>query len=165
MTNELKDIDMNDMVPYERDDNMMTKVKWFIETNDIDNRFLKDYENMHKSMEDSQINDFYEARRHIQSAMMGDTPVKTVQNRQCIDDMSDYDSEHHRISRSVGHRLDLGPIMLPGAQQHTTVELAAALKIQENIEGKYKAHLQSKDGQYRNVQNGRKYDTTIRWYI
>ena len=97
--------------------------------------------------------------------MMGDTPVKTVQNRQCIDDMSDYDSEHHRISRSVGHRLDLGPIMLPGAQQHTTVELAAALKIQENIEGKYKAHLQSKDGQYRNVQNGRKYDTTIRWYI
>ena len=61
MTNELKDIDTNDTVPYERDDNMMTKVKWFIETNDIDNRFLKDYENMHKSMEDSQINDFYEA--------------------------------------------------------------------------------------------------------
>ena len=33
-------------------------------------------------MEDSQITDFYEAERHIQSAMMGDTPVKTVQNRQ-----------------------------------------------------------------------------------
>ena len=40
MTNELKDMDINDMVPYERDDNMMTKIKWSIETNDIDNRFF-----------------------------------------------------------------------------------------------------------------------------
>ena len=136
MTKELKDVDTNDTVPYERDNNMMTKVKWSTETNDIDNRFLRDYENMHKSMEDRQINDFYEARRRIQSAMMGDTPMKTVQNRQCIDNMSDYDSEHHRISKSVCHRLDLGPIMLPGAQQHTTVESAAALKIQDKIEGK-----------------------------
>ena len=30
----------------------MTKVRWSTETNDIDNRFLRDYENMHKSMED-----------------------------------------------------------------------------------------------------------------
>ena len=150
MTNELKDIDMNDTVPYERDDNMMTKVKWSTETNDIDDRFLRDYENMCKSMEDRQINDYYEAQRHIQSAMMGDTPVKTVQNRQCIDNMSDYDSEHHRITKSVHHRLDLGPIMLLGAQQHTTVESAAALKIQYKIEGKYKAHMQSNNGQYRN---------------
>ena len=52
--------------------------------------------------------------------------------------------------KSVHHRLDLGPIMLPGAQQHTTVESAAALKIQDKIEGKYKAHMQSNDGQYRN---------------
>ena len=121
MTNELKDIDTNDTVPYERDNNMMTKVKWSTETNDIDNRFLRDYENMHKSMEGRQIKDFYEARRHIQSAMMGDTPVKTVQNRQCIDNVSDYDSEHHRISKSVCHRLDLGPNRLLGAQQHTTL--------------------------------------------
>ena len=56
------------------------KVKWSIETNDVDNNFLRDYENMRKLMEDRQINDFYEARRHTQSAMMGDTPVKTVQN-------------------------------------------------------------------------------------
>ena len=61
MTNELKDVGMNDTVPYERDDNMTTKVKWSTETNDIDNQFLRDYENMHKSMEDSQIDDFYEA--------------------------------------------------------------------------------------------------------
>ena len=122
MTNELRDTDTNDTVPYERNDNVMTKVKWSIETNDIDNDFLRDYKNMHKSIKDRQINDFYEARRHIKSAMMGDTPVKTVQNRQYIDNMSDYDSEHHKISKSVHHRLDLGPISLPGAQQHTAVE-------------------------------------------
>ena len=101
-------------------------------------------------MEDRQINEFNEAQKHVQSAMMGDTPVKTVQNRQCIDNVSDYDSEHHRIFKSVYHRLDLGLIMLLGAQQHTTVESAAALKIQDKTEGKYKAHMQSNNGQYRN---------------
>ena len=82
--------------------------------------------------------------------MMGDTPVKTVQNRQCIDNMSNYDSEHDRITKSVHHRLDLGPISLPGAQQHTTVESAAALKRQDKIGDKFKAHIQSDNGQYRN---------------
>ena len=66
----------------------MTKVKWSIETNDIDNDFMREYDNMRKSIEDRQINDFNEARRHVQSAMMGDTPVKTGQNRQCIDNIS-----------------------------------------------------------------------------
>ena len=101
-------------------------------------------------MEDRQINDFYEAHRHIQSAMMGDTPVKTGQNRQCIDNVSDYDREHHRIFKSVHHRLDLGPNMLLGAQQHTTVESAAALKIQDKTEGKYNENMQNINGQYRN---------------
>ena len=64
--------------------------------------------------------------------------------------MSNCDSEHHRISKSVCHRLELGPISLPGAQQYTTVEAAAALKIQDKIEGKFKAHMQSDNGQYRN---------------
>ena len=150
MTNELKDVGTKDKVPYKRDDNMMTKVKWFTETSDIGNDFMREYKNMRKSMEDRQINDFYEAWRHIQSAMMGDTPVKTVQNRQCIDNVSDCDSEHYRISKSVRHRLDLGPNMLPGAQQHTTVESAAALKIQDKIEGKYNENMQSSNGQYRN---------------
>ena len=82
MTNdELKDVGTKDMVPYKRDDNMTTKVKWPIETSDVDNDFMREYDNMHKSMEDRQINDFYEAWRHIQSAMMGDTPTKTGQNR------------------------------------------------------------------------------------
>ena len=150
MTNELRDADANDKVPHERDNNMTTKVKWSIETNDIDNDFLREYDEMCKSMEDWQINDLYEVQRHLQSAMNGDTPVKTVQNRHYIDNVSDYDSEHHRILKSVCHRLDLGPISLLGAQQHTTVEATAALKRQDKIEGKFKAHTQSDNGQYRN---------------
>ena len=105
---------------------------------------------MHKSMEDRQINDFYEAQRHIQSAMKGDTPLKTGQNRQCIDNIKDYDREHNRIFKSVHHRLDLGPKLLLGAQQHTTVESAAALKIQDKLEGKYDENMQNINGQYRN---------------
>ena len=80
---------------------------------------------------------------------MGDSPVKTVQNRQCIDNVSDYDRELHRISKSVRHKLHLGPISLPGAQQHTTVETAAALKIQDKTESDFKAHMQNDNGQCR----------------
>ena len=145
----MKDTDTKDIVPHDRHDNMMTKAKWSTETNDIDNRFLREYDNMHKLMEDRQITDYYEAQRHIQSAMMGDTPIKTVQNRQYIDNVSDYDSEHYRISKSVRHKLDLGPISLLGAQQHTTVETAAAIEMQDNKKGNFKAHMQSDKGQYR----------------
>ena len=48
------------------------------------------------------------------------------------------------------HKLDLGPVSLPGAQQYTTVESTAALKRQDKIEGKFKAHIQNDNGQYRN---------------
>ena len=82
--------------------------------------------------------------------MKGDTPVKTGQNRQCIDNVSDYDRKHYRIFKSVCHRIDQGPNMLPGAQQNTTVESAAALKIQDKIEGKYDENMQNINGQYRN---------------
>ena len=88
MTNdESKDVGIKDVVPYKRDDSMMTKVKRPIETSDVDNDFMREYDNMHKSMEDRQINDYYEAQRHIQSTMKGDTPIKTGQNRQCIDNI------------------------------------------------------------------------------
>ena len=147
---ELKDVGTKDMVPYKRDDNMMTKVKRPIETSDVDNDFMREYDNMCKSMEHRQINDFYEAWRHIQSAMKGDTPTKTGKNRQYIDNVTDYDREHNRIFKSVHHRLDLGQIMLLGAQQHTTVESAAALKIQDKIKGKYDENMQNINGQYRN---------------
>ena len=78
------------------------------------------------------------------------TPIKTGQNRQCIDNITDYDRKHNRIFKSVHHRLDLGPNMLLGAQQHTTVESAAALKLQDKIEGKYDKDMQNINGQYRN---------------
>ena len=150
MTDILKDTDTKDKVPHDRDDNTMTKVKWSTETNDIDNRFLREYDNMRRMMEDRQITDYYQAQRHIQSMIMSDTPVKTVQNRQYIDNVSDYDSELHRISKSVRHKLDLGPISLLGAQQHTTVETAAALKIQDKTESNFIAYMQNSNGQYRN---------------
>ena len=151
MTNDkLKDVGIKDVVPYKRDNNMMTNVKRLIETSDVDNDFMREYDSMHKSMEGRQINDYYEARRHIQSVMKGDTPIKTGQNRQCIDNISDYDREHNRIFKSVCHRLDLGPNMLLGAQQYTTVESAAALKIQDKIEGKYDEDMHNMNDQYRN---------------
>ena len=60
-TNELQDIGTKDKVLYKRDDNMMTKVKWSTETSDVGDDFMREYDNMCKSMEDRQINDFYEA--------------------------------------------------------------------------------------------------------
>ena len=47
------------------------------------------------------------------------------------------------------HKLDLGPSSLPGAQQHTTVETTAALKIQNKTESDFKAYMQNDNGQYR----------------
>ena len=137
INDELKDVGTKDVVLYKRDDKMMTKVKQPIETSVIDDEFMREYDDMYKSMEYREINDYYKAQRHIQSAMKGDTPIKTGQNRQCIDSISYYDREHDRILNSVRHRLDLGPNMLLGAQQHTNVESAAALTIQDKIEGKY----------------------------
>ena len=40
--------------------------------------------------------------------------------------------------------------MLLGAQQHTTVESAAALTIQDKIEGKYDENIPNINSQYRN---------------
>ena len=148
--NEPKDVGMKDVVLYNRDDSMMTKVKRPIETRDIDDDFMREYDEMHKLMEYKQIYDYYEAQRNIQSTMEGDTPIKTGQNRQCIDNVRDYDREHDRILNSVCHRLDLGPNMLPGVQKYTTVESAAALIKQDKIKGKHDENKHSVNGQYRN---------------
>ena len=40
--------------------------------------------------------------------------------------------------------------MLPGAQQYTTIESAAALSIQEKFKGKYDDNICNANGQYRN---------------
>ena len=134
---ESNDVGKKDVVLYKRDNGILTKDKRPVETSNIDNDFMREYDEMHKLMEYKQTYDYYEARRHIQSVMEGDIPIKTSQNRQCIDNVHDYDREHDRILNSVRHRLDLGPNMLPGAQQHTTVESAAALRIQDKTKGKY----------------------------
>ena len=147
---EFQDVGTKDVVLYKGDDKMITEVKWPIETNDIDDEFMGEYNDMHQSMEYREINHYYEAQRHIQSTMKGYIPIKTGQNRQYIDNVSDYDREHDRILNSVCHRLDLDPNMLPGAQQHPTVESAAALTIQDKIEGKYDENIQNIRGQYRN---------------
>ena len=148
--NEPNDVGTKDVVLYKRDNGIPTKDKRPIETRDIDDDFMREYDEMHKSREYKQIYDYYEAQTHIQSTMEGDTPVKTGQNRQCIDNVRDYDREHDRILNSVCHRLDLGPNMLPGAQQHTTVESAAALRIQDKTKGKYDENIDNVNGQYRN---------------
>ena len=144
-----KYVGTKEVVPYIRGDSVTTKVKRPIETSDVDNEFMREYDSMCKSMNDRQINDYYKAWRHIQSAMKGDTHIKTGQNRKCIDNITDYDREHNRIYKSVHHRLDLGHEMLLGAQQYTTVESAAALKIQDKIEGKYDENMCNTNGQYR----------------
>ena len=151
----LKDTDTKDNVQKNRYDDTVTQSKWFTETNEIDNQFLRDYDNMHRQMEDRQIDEYYKAQRQIYSAIMGDIPVKTVDNRQYIDNISTYDSELQRIAKSVHHKLDLGPNSLPGAQQYTTVEAAAAMKTQDNgmkvqdTENALKAHMQNDNGQYK----------------
>ena len=144
------DVGKKDVVIYNRANCILTTEKRPIETKDIDEDFMRKYDEMYKLMEYKQTLDYYEARRHIQSTMEGDTPIKTSQNRHCIDNVRDYDREHDRILNSVHHTLDLGPNMLLGAQQYTTVESAAALSIQEKFKGKYDENICNENGQYRN---------------
>ena len=138
------------MVTYNRINQIPTVEKRPIDTKDIDDDFMRKYDEMYKSMQYKQTRDYYEARRHIQSTMEGDTPIKTGQNRQCIDNVRDYDREYNRILNSVCHTLDLGPNTLLGAQQYTTVESAAALSIQEKFKGKNDENIHIENGQYRN---------------
>ena len=138
------------MVTYNRTNRIPTVEKRPIDTKDIDDDFMRKYDEMYKSMQYKHTHDYYEAQRHIQSAMEGDTPIKTGQNRQCIDNVRDYDREYNRILNSVHHTLHLGPNTLPGAQQYTTVESAAALSIQEKFKGTNDENIHIENGQYRN---------------
>ena len=157
MTDAHKDTDIKGNMQNDRYNDTMTQHKWCTETSEVDNRFLRKYDNMHRQMEDRQIDEYYKAQRQIHSTMMGDTPEKTVYNRQYIDNISAYDSELQRISKSACHKLDLGPISLPGAQQYTytTVEAAAAMKILDysmkvqDKENTLKANMQNDHDQYK----------------
>ena len=148
-----KDTDIQDNVQNARHDNKVTHVKWFTETNQTDNQYLRDYDNMHRQIEDKQNKEYYKAQRQIHSAIMGDTPVKTVHNRQYTDYISAYDSDLQRISKSVCHKLDLGQNSLLGAQQFTTVKAAAAIKAQDKVikvqdkDDTPKVHMSDNNGQ------------------
>ena len=144
------DVGKKDVVTYNRTNRILTVEKRPIDTKDIDDDFMRKYDEMYKSMEYKQTSDYHEAWRHIQSAMEGDTPIKTGQNRQCIDNAKDYDKEYNKILTSVHHKLDLGPNMLLGAQQHTTVDSAAALSIQDKYKGTNDENICIENGQYRN---------------
>ena len=80
-----KDTDTKDNIQNDKYNNTVTQVKWSTETNEIDNRYLRDYDHMCRQMEDKQNYEYYKAQRQIHSGIMGDTPVKTVHNRQYID--------------------------------------------------------------------------------
>ena len=88
------DVGKKDVVTYNRAQSILTKEKKPIETKDIDDDFMRKYDEMYKSMEYKQTSDYYEAQRHVQSTMEGDTPIKTGLNRQCIDNVRDYDREY-----------------------------------------------------------------------
>ena len=72
------DVGKKDVVTYDRAQRIPTKEKRPIETKDIDDDFMRKYDEMYKSMEYKQTSDYYEARRYTQSAMEGDTPIKQV---------------------------------------------------------------------------------------
>ena len=62
---EPNDVGKKDMVIYNRVNCILTKEKRPIETRDIDDDFMREYDKMYKSMEYKQIYDYYEAQRHI----------------------------------------------------------------------------------------------------
>ena len=71
---EPNDVGKKDVVLYKRDNSILTKDKRPLKTSDIDNDFMREYDEMHKLMEYKQTYDYYEARRHIQSTREGGIP-------------------------------------------------------------------------------------------
>ena len=57
-----KDTDTENNIQNDRYDDTVTQSKWSTETNEIDNRFLRDYDNMCRQMEDKQIDEYYKAQ-------------------------------------------------------------------------------------------------------
>ena len=56
-------------------------------------------------------------RKEIQSELFKDTPVKTEDNKPCIDNIDAYNRDRAQITQSLSDRLGLGQNSLPGAQQ------------------------------------------------
>ena len=120
------DYDANDydkdehVMPYDKDEHVMPYDK---------DEHVMPYDSDNENMPDDNDNDQMPAKYA--------NDYETVSDKvQHDENMENYES-NDRILNSVCHRLDLGPNMLPGAQQHTTVESVAALKIQDKTKGKY----------------------------
>ena len=60
-----KDTDTEDNVLNDRYDDTVTQSKWSTETNEFDNRFLRDYDNMCRQMEDRQIDEYYKVHNPV----------------------------------------------------------------------------------------------------
>ena len=63
-----KDINIKGNVQNDRYNDTVTQHRWSTETNEIENRFLRDYDNMHRQMKDRQIDEYYKAQRQIYSS-------------------------------------------------------------------------------------------------
>ena len=71
-----KDTDTKDNIQNDRYDNTETQTRWSTETNEVDNRYLRDYDNMCRQMEDRHNDEYYNAQKQIHSTIMGDTPER-----------------------------------------------------------------------------------------
>ena len=60
-----KDNEIKVNVQNNRYDDTVTQHKWSTETNEVDNQFLRDYDNIHRQMENRQIDEYYKAQRQI----------------------------------------------------------------------------------------------------
>ena len=67
--------DTENNIQNDRYNDIVTQSKWSTNINEIDSQLVRDYDNMHRQMEDRQINEYYRAQRQIYSTMMGDTLV------------------------------------------------------------------------------------------
>ena len=56
-------------------------------------------------------------RKEIKDELYTDTPVKTEDNKPCIDNIDTYNGDRALITQSLSDRLGLGQNNLPGAQQ------------------------------------------------
>ena len=127
--------DDNDQMPYEYDNDNDTAIIEVKNDRKKANDELKDVgikDVVPYKRDDDTIT---KVKRPIEPSDVGNDFMKEydrMHKSMCIY-ITDYNREQNRIFKSVHHRLDLGLNMLPGAQQYTTVESAAALKIQDKI--------------------------------
>ena len=100
---------------------------------------------MCRQIGNEQSDRYYTAQRQVHKALIGDTPVKTVQNSPDIDNIIAYDREVQRISKVVHHKLDLGQNSLPREQLYTMVKPAAYLDLTNTDNTQYNTRTNKKD--------------------